>query len=159
MIMNQLQNNSADIFEKTTDSDNKVSGGCCPVFHPEKWDNQTYHWDNKKFIKASVPTIFHIPFPPMIGKKITKMMRMAEGSHCLDENMEDVLLLFTDPHPFRSEMYLSVTSNVPEAYNTKLSGTFQSKVFEGSYNSIPKFITTEKMKRNIDFKKTKIVEK
>ena len=46
--------------------------------------------------------------------------------------------LFTDPSAFKSEIYVSVTGNVPEANNTSLSGTFMSKVFEGPYNSIPK---------------------
>ena len=54
--------------------------------------------------------------------------------------MEEVLILFHDPSAFRSEIYFSVTGNVPEANNIKISGTFISKVFAGSYNAIPKFI-------------------
>ena len=54
--------------------------------------------------------------------------------------MEDVLVLFTDPHPFKSELYLSVTGTVPNANNVKISGTFLSKVFDGPYNAIPKYI-------------------
>lgn len=113
---------------------------CCPVFHPEKWNNKNVNWNHKQFIKTSVPTLFHIPFPPMIGKKITKMMKMAEGSNKLSEKMDDVLLLFTDPHPFKSEMYLSVTGNVPNSNNTTISGSFIAKVFNGTYNAIPKYI-------------------
>lgn len=118
----------------------KMKNECCPVFHPEKWNNKNFNWNHKQFIKTSVPTLFHIPFPPMIGKKISKMMKMAEDSNKLLENMEDVLLLFTDPHPFKSEIYLSVTGDVPNSNNTTISGTFMSKVFDGSYNTIPKFI-------------------
>ena len=113
---------------------------CCPEFHTEKWDEKTFNWNNKPFIKAAIPTLFHIPFPPMIGKKVTKMMKMAEDSNKLSENMEDVLLLFTDPTPFKSEIYLSVTGNVPNADNITISGTLMAKVFEGEYNAIPKFI-------------------
>lgn len=113
---------------------------CCPLFHPEKWDDKTFEWDNKMFIKATIPTFFHIPFSPMLGKKITRMMKLAEDSNKLLENMEDVLLLFTDPNPFKSELYLSVTGKVPNSNNTTISGTFISKVFEGAYNAIPKFI-------------------
>lgn len=118
----------------------KERNECCPVFHPEKWDKKTFKWNQKQFIKDTIPTLFHIPFPPMIGKKITKMMKMAEDSNKLLENMEDVLLLFTDPHPFKSEIFLSVTGDVPNSNNTTISGTFMSKVFDGSYNTIPKFI-------------------
>lgn len=113
---------------------------CCPLFHPEKWDKKTFNWDHKKFIKASVPTLFHMPFPPMLGKKITKMMKMAEDSNNLDSDEEEILLLFADPSPFKSELYLSVTDKVPNAENTELSGTFMSKVFDGAYKAIPKFI-------------------
>jgi len=113
---------------------------CCPTFHPEKWDNKTHQWEKKKFIKASVPTLFHIPLPPMLGKKITKMMKMAEDSGMLSDEKEDILLLFNDPTAFKSELYLSVTNTVQNAENTTLNGTFKSKVFDGAYNAVPKFM-------------------
>lgn len=113
---------------------------CCPKFRQEKWNEKTFHWDHKKFIKATVPTFFHIPLPPMIGNRITKMMKLAEDSKSLSENTEDILVLFTDPHAFMSEIYLSVTNEIPNAKNTTLSGNYISKVFDGAYNEIPKFI-------------------
>jgi hypothetical protein len=113
---------------------------CCPKFHPEKWNLKTFYWDHKKFIKGTVPTFFHIPLPPMIGNRITKMMKLAEGSKSLSGNREEILVLFTDPHAFMSEIYISVTNEVPNANNTTLSGNYISKVFDGSYNEIPKFI-------------------
>ena len=118
----------------------KTKEACCPIFHPEKWEDKTYEWNKKKFIKASVPTLFHIPLPPMIGKRVTKMMKLAEDAQRLSENREDILLLFMDPTAFKSDMYLSVTDTVPHAENTTLSGTFVSKVFDGPFNSAPKFM-------------------
>lgn len=113
---------------------------CCPEFNPEKWDKRTFNWENKPFIKEAIPTLFHIPFPPMVGKKITKMWKMAEQAQKTAENKEDILVLFSDPSPFKSELYFSVTGNVPEANNTSLSGTFMSKVFDGRFNAVPKFM-------------------
>ncbi|MFH1711608.1 MAG: hydrolase [Patescibacteria group bacterium] len=113
---------------------------CCPKFNLEKWDEKTHNWDEKKFIKESIPTLFHMPFPPMIGKKITKMMAMAEDAKAVSANKEDVLILFADPSPFKSEIYLSVTDNVSKANNEKISGKFISKVFDGPFNAVPKFI-------------------
>ena len=113
---------------------------CCPVFHSKNWDEKTLKWNNKPFIKAAIPTLFHIPFPKMIEKRITKMMKMAEESNKMPENAEEILLLFTDPHPFKSELFLSVTGNVPNAENTTISGEFLTKVFDGSYNDALKFI-------------------
>ncbi len=118
----------------------QASKECCPTFHPEKWDEKTFNWDHKKFIKASVPTLFHIPLPPMIGKKVTKMMKLAEDSKNLSDDKEEILLLFNDPSAFKSDMYLSVTDTVSGAENRTISGTFMSLVFDGAYNAIPKFI-------------------
>lgn len=113
---------------------------CCPTFNPEKWNEKTCNWENKRFIKESIPTFFHIPWPPMIGKKITKMCHIAEKSKKTESNKEDMLILFFDPSPFTSELYFSVTGDVPEANNVTISGTFISKVFEGAYNAVPKFM-------------------
>jgi len=113
---------------------------CCPEFNKDKWDEKTFNWENKHFIKETIPTFFHIPFPPMIRKKITKMWKLAENSKTTLTNKEDVLVLFADPSPFKSEIYLSVTGDVLNAENIKISGTFISKVFDGPYNVVPKFI-------------------
>ncbi|MBT8304727.1 MAG: hypothetical protein KJP09_09685 [Bacteroidia bacterium] len=113
---------------------------CCPVFHPEKWDEKSFEWRNKQFIKGSVPTFFHIPYPSMIGKQISSLTKIAEDANKLDSNRENILVLFADPHPFKSEIFMSVTGEVPDAKNITLTGNFMSKVFDGAYNDIPKFI-------------------
>lgn len=117
----------------------KTLGECCPIFNVEKWDEKTFHWENKHFIKESVPAFFHFPFFPMIGKKVTKLMKLAEKTNKLEANKEDILLLFFDPTPFKSEMYLAVTDNVAGASNSTLTGTFKSKVFDGENKEIRKF--------------------
>lgn len=112
---------------------------CCPKFNPKKWDKKTFDWDNKRFIKESVPAFFHIPYPPMIGKKISKMMALATSPNKIDSKKDEVLVLFQDPNPFKSNIYISVTGNVPGANNVRISGTFIAKVYDGPYNAIPKF--------------------
>jgi Bacterial hydrolase len=113
---------------------------CCPKFSTEKWDEKSHNWDKKQFIMKWIPTFFHMPFPPMIGCKITKMWKVAEHAKKMASNKEDVLMLFYDPHAFKSELYMSVTGDVPNAKNKKLSGKFESKVFDGGYNEVPKFM-------------------
>lgn len=113
---------------------------CCPLFDPQKWDKKTHSWENKQFITEWIPTLFHIPFPPMIGMKMTKMCKLAEASQAMIKDMSDMLALFHDPHPFKSEIFMSVTKEVPQANNTTISGSFISKVFDGPYNAVPKFI-------------------
>jgi len=119
---------------------NNENKECCPKFNPEKWDQKTYNWNNKPFIKASMPTIFHMPFPLMINKKITKMCQLAEEAKMVEADTSDVLMMFRDPSAFKSEIYLSVAGKVPGADNITISGIFISKVFSGSYSAVPKFI-------------------
>lgn len=119
---------------------NKENKECCPEFKPEKWDKKTFKWENKLFIKESIPTFFHIPFPPMIGKKIMRMWDLAKKSKANIPDKTNALILFRDPSAFKSEIYYSVTKEVKGANNTTISGTFVARIFDGPYNAIPKYI-------------------
>lgn len=124
------------------ENSNEVSAEkvCCPKFNPEKWNQKTFNWENKSFIMETMPTLFHVPFFPIIGKKITKMCQIAEEAKMIEANPEDVLMLFRDPSTFKSEIYLSVAGVVPNANNVNISGTFVAKVFAGPYRAVPKFL-------------------
>lgn len=122
-----------------------MSDECCPKFNPEKWEEKIYNWENKKFVKESMPTIFHMPLPGMIGSKVKKLFTPAQKTNAISPNTDEVLLLFRDPSAFKSEIYLSVQKNVPELENTIISWKFISKVFDWPYRDIPKFI--EQMKQ------------
>ena len=113
---------------------------CCPEFKPEKWDKKTLSWNNKKFIKDWIPEFFHIPFPPMISKKITRMWKAVEESGAAATNKEDTLILFHDPTPLKGEIYISVEKDVPAEENVVISGDFVGMVFDGGYNAVPKFV-------------------
>jgi len=113
---------------------------CCVKFNPKKWDGKTFHWKEKKFIKEDIHTFFHIPLPSSINKKVTNMCKLSEDAKTVSAKKDEVLLLFRDPSAFNSEIYLSVTKNVPGANNVKISGTFVAKVYSGGYNAVPKFI-------------------
>jgi effector-binding domain-containing protein len=112
---------------------------CCPVFDPIPWDNKIHNWVDKPFIKDYLPQIFHMPLPSMMGKVLGRMWKKAQDANAATE-MKDFLLLAYDPSPWKSELFLNVTREVPGTENVKLTGTFVSKVFDGPYNNIPKFI-------------------
>lgn len=113
---------------------------CCPLLEDERWENQTHNWNMKPFVTDSIPTFFHMPFPPMIGKSIRRMDQAIAAAGQAEDKREDTLVLFRDPSPFRSEILISVKGTVAGAKNTTLSGTFISKVFAGGYNSVPQHI-------------------
>lgn len=121
-------------------SDKTKSEECCPEFNPGKWDDKTFVWDNRKFIIDSMPTLFHIPFPPMISKKITRMWKSVESAGSASPDKTETLILFHDPTAFRSDIFISVEKDVPGEKNVTLSGTFVSKTFDGGYNAIPNFV-------------------
>jgi len=123
---------------------NKDSEICCPPFDPIPLDNRTHHWQDKLFIKDSMPVFFHIPLPWLIAKIMTRMWKKAQDSGAAPE-LNNFLVLVTDPSPWKSEYFMYVLKEVPDAENVKFSGKFISKVFDGPYNSIPKYIKeTEK---------------
>lgn len=119
-----------------------ATDSCCPAFSPDRWDGQEQHWDRKPFLRASMATCFHIPLPWLIGKKVRRLNETATAAKRLPDAQEEVLLLFHDPSAFRSEILLSLTEPMEDPAFTTLSGTFRSRVFDGSYNLVPKFIKT-----------------
>ena len=126
----------------------KTLGICCPIFETERWDQKEFTWVEKKFLKGSVPTFFHIPFPPMIGKRLEGMMETAEKANALDEDRLESLLLWKDPSAFKTEMYFSVNKEIDVENLVKISGQFKSRVFTGNYRDVPRFI--DNMKEDLE---------
>jgi hypothetical protein len=73
---------------------------CCPEFEPAKWDKKAFAWDRKHFIRETIPTFFHTPFPPMIGKKMKKMSELADKAKANIPDLSEALIMFRDPTPF-----------------------------------------------------------
>lgn len=84
-------------------------------------------------------TFFHIPFPPTIAKLMTRMWNKVTAASA-NPPLEDTLMLAYDPTAFKSEYYVAVTKEVPDAENVILSGTYLSRVFDGPYSGVPKWI-------------------
>ena len=95
--------------------------------------------EDKTFIMETIPEFMHMPFPPMIAKAMGRMWKMAQDAGAAPE-LKDFMCLAYDPSPWKGELYTFVTKGVPGAKNVKLSGTFISKVFDGPYNAVPKWI-------------------
>jgi hypothetical protein len=127
---------------KTMTQENAVleeSDVCCPEFDSTRWNNKKHMWSNKLFLKDSVPELFHIPLPSMYGKVITRMWDKAHNAGAAPD-IKDFLLLTHDPSPFKGELFLAITKEIPGEENVRISGTFMSKVFDGPYNHVPKYV-------------------
>jgi hypothetical protein len=112
---------------------------CCPVFDPEPWDGVTQTWNDKPFIRDYISQFLHMPLPGTMRKVIGRMWKKASDSGATPDK-KDFMLLAYDPSPWKSELYMNVSKEVEGAENVKLTGTFVSKVYDGPYNHIPKYI-------------------
>ncbi|HIH00627.1 TPA: hypothetical protein HA259_00840 [Thermoplasmata archaeon] len=120
---------------------------CCPRFNTEPWDETVHEWRDKPFIRDTVRQFMHRPRPSTMEKTIGRMWGMAKGSGA-NPSTEDFLLLAYDPSPWKSELYMAVTKEVPGADNVRMSGKYLTKVFDGPYNSPP--IWVKEMERFVN---------
>ena len=117
----------------------KVKDECCPKFEPNRWEGKAHVWKDKLFIKETLPQFMHMPLPWMVGKMIGRMWQQARDAKAAPR-LKDFLWLAYDPSPWKGEHYIAVTKKVPGAENVKLSGTFVSRVFDGPYHAVPKWV-------------------
>jgi len=79
----------------------KGETGCCSKFDPKPWDEKTFEWRDKLFVKDSVSSFLHIPLN--MGKKITKNMSLIEKAQA----QEDYQLMLSDERSsWGSDIYI-----------------------------------------------------
>jgi hypothetical protein len=101
---------------------------CCPKFNPEPWDGKIVEWDNKKFIKDKVFTLFYMPIN--FGQVITRLTKKVESAGV---EVPGYLCLSDHTSKWNMDLYLAVDEEVAGAENVTLSGRFLSKVYEGNF--------------------------
>ncbi|OFY44344.1 MAG: hypothetical protein A2X18_01690 [Bacteroidetes bacterium GWF2_40_14] len=107
---------------------------CCPTFDPAPWDDKTFEWDNKKFIKDHVFTIFYMPVN--FGGVIKRMDKKITS---VGATMPDWLCLSDHTSQWNMDLYLAVDQEIPGADNRTLNGKFYSKVYEGDFRETGKW--------------------
>lgn len=115
-----------------THSDSKET--CCPEFDPIPWDDQTFEWKNKRFIRDKVFTLFYMPMN--FGNV---MKRLDEKLTKAGATMSDYLCLSAHISSWNMDLYLAVDKEIAGAENTTLSGNFYSKVYEGPFRDTAKW--------------------
>ncbi len=109
---------------------------CCPRFNIEGWDEQELHFNNKLFVEAKTISLFHIPIN--MGSVFAKTFSAIEKANAKDKN--DFIVLSYDPSPWSSVHYFAVNKNVPGQKMVYLSGEYLTKVFEGPYRDMSKWM-------------------
>jgi hypothetical protein len=112
---------------------------CCPKYDPAPWQEKEITWQDKLFIRDTVPQFMHIPLPGSMGKTVSRMWKKIDESGARPDN-KDFIMLATETSPWRGVLLMNVTKEVPGAENVRLSGTYLTRVFDGPYNAVPKWI-------------------
>ena len=106
----------------------------CPEFNPIQWDDKTIEWQDKKFIKHRVSTLFYMPINfGRVMKKLDKIITEAGAQ------IPDSLCLSDHTSKWNMNIYLAVDKRIDKAENTTLSGKYFSKVYEGPFKDTGKW--------------------
>lgn len=107
---------------------------CCPKFDPVPWEGKVFEWKDKKFIKDNVFTLFYMPVNfGGVMKKLDE--KISQGNAVVPYNLG----LSDHTSKWNMDIYLAVDKEIPNAQNTTVSGTFVSKVYEGSFSETGKW--------------------
>ncbi|MBU1130994.1 hypothetical protein KJ840_02575 [Patescibacteria group bacterium] len=101
---------------------------CCPKFDPAPWSGKIFEWDNKKFIKDKVFTLFYMPLN--FGSVVKRMMAKIEKAGAKAQYW---MGLSDHTSKWNMDLYVAVDKEIPGAENVTLSGKFLSKVYEGNF--------------------------
>ncbi|OPZ70551.1 MAG: hypothetical protein BWY83_01585 [bacterium ADurb.Bin478] len=107
---------------------------CCPEFDPAPWDDKTFEWAGKKFIKEKVRTLLYMPLN--FGSVMRRLDAMVTGA---GGYFAGGLCLSDHTSKWNMDVYLAVDREIPGAENTSLSGTFFTKVYEGPFKDTGKW--------------------
>jgi hypothetical protein len=117
---------------KTHSDSNEI---CCTEFDPIPWEDQTFEWKNKRFIRDKVFTLFYMPVNfgsvmKRLDEKLTKAGAIVPDNLCLSDHTS----------VWNMDLYMAVDKEIAGAENTTLSGTFYSKVYEGQFQDTGKWM-------------------
>ncbi|PIR07262.1 MAG: hypothetical protein COV55_00340 [Candidatus Komeilibacteria bacterium CG11_big_fil_rev_8_21_14_0_20_36_20] len=110
--------------------------GCCPRFNPQGWDQETFSFDNKLFVKAKTRSFFHLPLN--IKPVFIKTMKNIDDAQA--RLKDSYLILSYDPSAWTGEHYFAVEKDVPGEEMVRLSGHYITKVFEGPFQDARKWV-------------------
>ena len=112
----------------------KEESTCCPRFDPAPCDDKIVNWENKKFIKDKVCTLFYMPVNfGSVMKRLSKTIEKAGGQ------MSDYLCLSDHTSMWNMDLFMAVDKEIPGASNVTISGNYFCKVYEGDFRETGKW--------------------
>lgn len=109
--------------------------GCCPRFQPEPWDDKEVEFQGRRFLRDWVWAFLHIPLN--FGGIMARNMKRIQAAGAVSE---ENILLCDESSPWRTQINIAVSKDVPGAEMVQIPGRFLTKVFEGPYRNAPQWI-------------------
>jgi hypothetical protein len=109
--------------------------GCCARLDAAQWDRKELHWQEKPFLRDRVRSFLHIPLN--FGAVMTRDHSAIEAAEAYPEHP---FWLSDDASLWRSELYVAIDRDVPGASVDRVSGTFLTRVFEGPYRNVGRWM-------------------
>jgi len=134
--------NKDDVFEGAIVMEKlyeQAETGCCPRFDPGPWDDKEVVLDNRLFVKDRVRSFLHIPLN--FGKVMVRNMERIQAAGAVESKP---LMLSDENSLWGADIYIAVSKDVPGAEMANISGTFLSRVFEGPYKDVRKWVAQMK---------------
>jgi hypothetical protein len=113
----------------------KSETGCCKRFNPGPWDRKVIDFKNTLFLKDRVRSIFHVPLN--FGQVMVRDMEKIAEEKALAKTP---ILLSDENSLWGSDIYIAVSKKVRGFESVKMPGIFLSRVFEGDYKNMGKWI-------------------
>lgn len=117
-----------------TNYDNRETG-CCAKLDRKQWDEQTITWKDKPFLKDHIRAFLHVPLN--FGSVISRDQAAIESAEAYPM---DPFWLTDEVSPWGSDVFVATDREVQNAEMVKLTGTFMTKVFEGPYRDVGRWI-------------------
>jgi hypothetical protein len=119
-----------------TNYDNSETG-CCARLDVDKWNEREFVWKDRLFLKDHIRAVWHVPLN--MGTVMARDQKAIEEAAAYPE---DPLWLSDEVSPWGADVYVAVNHAVPDTETVALSGRFLTKVFEGPYRDIGKWLKT-----------------
>lgn len=109
--------------------------GCCAPLDTHRWDGRKHAWFEKPFLRDHIREFLHVPLN--FGSVIGRDQAVIEEAEAYPE---EPIWLIDEISPWSADVYVATDRPVPGAQMEHLSGIFLSKVFEGPYREIRRWV-------------------
>jgi hypothetical protein len=131
-----------------SESNKEQETECCPPFKAEPWHDKLHQWLNKPFIKTTLRSFWFMPIG--FGKAMRRLEALRRSKNAANP---EHLTLAEHPSKWRINLLQAVDHAIPDVQSETLDGTYYSRVYEGDYSNMNRWM--QDFERALKVKKLK----